>query len=270
MDNTNKLLKLRRKIYYTLRKIQVSIPNIIYKKKEHHYLFILCPPFCGSTLLTEIISTSDYVSCNNNIGTREGQTLPELNNIMFNNRWDKKKKLPWKEIKNIWEKYWNLSKPVLLEKSTTNIMRLKHIKEYFNPVSFICMVRNPYAQCESIIRRNKKSIEYAALFTLDCLRYQKYNIETGNRILFISYDDLCDKTTIITNKITSFIPEIGNVNTNRKFKSHNFKKKGGMTIKNLNKEKISFLEKKDIKEINKYFIKEEGLLNFFNYPIINN
>ena len=95
MNNKNNLLKLRRVIYYKLRKIQLFFSNKIYKKKQHHYLFILCPPFCGSTLLNELLSTSFYVSCNNNIGTREGQTLPETKDIMFNNRWDKKKILPW-------------------------------------------------------------------------------------------------------------------------------------------------------------------------------
>ena len=139
-EKKNNLLKLRRIIYYKLRKIQLFFPNSIYKKKQHHYLFILCPPFCGSTLLNELLSTSYYVSSNNNIGTREGQTLPETNDIMFNNRWDKKKTLPWGEIKKIWRNYWDLSKPILLEKSTTNIMRLENIKHHFRPASFLSLI----------------------------------------------------------------------------------------------------------------------------------
>lgn len=270
MYNTNRLLQLRRNIYYAIRKIQVSLPNIVYKKKEHHYLFILCPPFCGSTLLNEIISTSHYVSCNNNIGTREGQTLPELREIMFNDRWVKNKELPWEKIKKIWRKYWNLSKPILLEKSTTNIMRLEKIKHYFKPTSFICMVRNPYAQCESIIRRNNKTIRYAAEFTLECLRYQKKNIEKSNTILFITYEELCDNTDIVANKIISFLPEIKNIKINNTFRSHNFKLKRKMKIENLNTEKIKKLSKNQIDEINNYFSKEQDLLDFFNYSIINN
>ena len=67
------------------------IPNFIFSKKDHIYLFILSPPFSGSTLLNQIISSSKNVSCNNNIGTREGQTLPGVKKIMFDKkRWDEK------------------------------------------------------------------------------------------------------------------------------------------------------------------------------------
>ena len=55
-------------------------------------------------------------------------------------------------------------------------MRVKDIKEVFNPIMFICMVRNPYAQAEGIIRRNKATPEYAAKFALKCLKYQKQNL----------------------------------------------------------------------------------------------
>ena len=43
-------------------------------------------------MLNQIISSSKNVSCNNNIGTREGQTLPGVKKIMFDKkRWDEKK-----------------------------------------------------------------------------------------------------------------------------------------------------------------------------------
>ena len=64
-------------------------------------------------------------------------------------------------------------------------MRVKEIKKYFNPISFICIVRNPYAQCEGIMRRNKQSAESAARFTLKCLKYQKSNIENDIMELII-------------------------------------------------------------------------------------
>ena len=56
--------------------------------EEHKFLFILSPPYCGSTLLNDIISTSKNVSSNNYLNTREGQTLPEVKQFMF------KKKAP--------------------------------------------------------------------------------------------------------------------------------------------------------------------------------
>jgi len=262
--------KYKRNLYYLCRKWALFIPNLIYKGNDHKYLFILSPPFCGSTLLNQLISTSKNVSCNNNIGTREGQTLPELRGVMFDkNRWNTKAKLPWKKIKNTWRKYWDLSKPILLDKSIPNIMRVKDIKKVFHPISFICMVRNPYAQCEGIIRRNGESADFAAQFALKCLKYQKENIENEKELLHFTYEELCENKEKIAQNIISFIPEISDIKTNNKFSAHNFKTKENMSITNLNNEKISRITKKQLKIINSYFTKEIELLDFFNYSIIS-
>ena len=260
---------LRRYVYYKFTRCRLIIPNFQHKNKEHQYLFILSPPFCGSTLLNQLISSSANVSCNNNIGTREGQTLPEVRNIMFdNNRWDDNLSLPWEKIKTVWRKYWDLSKPILLDKSIPNIMRTKDIKEAFNPISFICMVRNPYAQCEGIIRRNEKSAEFAAKFALKCLQYQKSNIESEKNLLFFTYEELCEDRNQVVNNIISFIPNLKDIKSEQKFKVHNFKTKGEMEITNLNSEKIAKLTKEQLNEINIHFKKEEELLQYFNYSII--
>ena len=68
-------------------------------------------------------------------------------------------------------KYWDQTKPILLEKSTTNIIRVQSIKKTFQNSYFICIVRNPYAQVEGIMRRNNASAEYAANFSIKCLKY---------------------------------------------------------------------------------------------------
>ena len=270
MNSDKKYQNIKRKVYYQFTRYKLFIPNLINKNKPHKYLFILSPPFCGSTLLNQLISSSANVSCNNNIGTREGQTLPEVRNIMFdNNRWDKKVSLPWERIKTVWYKYWDLSKPILLEKSIPNIMRIHDIKKFFDPISFICMVRNPYAQCEGIIRRNGKSAEFAAKFALQCLKYQKENIEKEKSLLFFTYEELCENKNQVVNKIISFIPDLKDIKSDQKFKAHNFKTSDKMKITNLNNEKIAKLTKEQLKTINSYFDKEIALLNFFNYPIIN-
>ena len=41
------------------------VGSILKSKAENKYVFILSPPFCGSTLLTELIATSKNVSLNN-------------------------------------------------------------------------------------------------------------------------------------------------------------------------------------------------------------
>jgi len=95
------------------------IRKIFNPEIENKYLFILSPPYCGSTLLNELISISSFVSVNNPTGTREGQTLPTVKKIMFddNTRWEELVDFDWDFIKNEWRKYWDTTKPIFLEKS---------------------------------------------------------------------------------------------------------------------------------------------------------
>ena len=165
-------------------------------------------------------------------------------------------------------RYWDLRKLILMDKSTTNIMRVREIREVFEDTIFLAMVRNPYAQVEGIIRRNKATVEYAAEFSLQCLRYQRENKENGDDILFISYEDLCDNKVNSMEQINKFIPELGFINFNLKFSAHNFKTSKRIKIQNFNNEKISKISSEQLRVINSYFKKEEELLNYFGYSII--
>ena len=147
-------------------------------------------------------------------------------------------------------------------------MRVKDIKEVFNPIMFICMVRNPYAQCESIIRRNGKSAKFAAKFAIKCLQYQKSNIKSEKNLLFFTYEELCENRSQVISNIISFIPKLKDIRSEQKFKAHNFKTKEKMEISNLNSEKIAKLTIEQVNEINIHFKEEEELLKYFNYSII--
>src|ERR1039457_4720612 len=91
--------------------IRNFIKKILTKRRKNKFLFILSPPYCGSTLLNEIISTSHSVSVNNKEGTREGQGLPSVRDMMFNHdrRWDESLDFDWEFIKKEWMKCWDLT-----------------------------------------------------------------------------------------------------------------------------------------------------------------
>ena len=180
----------------------MALKNLFFAKKENQYLFILSPPFCGSTLLTEIISTSKNVSCNNNIGLREGQHLPNAHNLLFTeDRWDPNKEIDWNRIKKIWDKYWDKSKSILLEKSPPNICRANNIDKVFSNSKYICLIRNPYAQIQSNIRRYNTDIEEATEKYTSYLKFQRNNIETLENTLVISYEELADNPLKTKEKI---------------------------------------------------------------------
>ena len=257
-------------VYYQLVKLSRFFTNNFFGRKDHKFLFILTPPYCGSTLLNQILSTSKNLSCNNHLGVREGQLLPEVKNMMFLNKgWHTEVNYDWPFIRKVWMKYWDQRKAILMDKSNTNIMRVNKVKEVFDNAVFLAMVRNPYAQVEGIMRRNGATAEYAAKFALKCLRYQKQNkLSEKENILFTSYEELCDTKYEVVEKIKKFIPEIGNIDSDLEFSAHNFKTDGKMKIQNLNKEKIKKINKENMGIINSYFNKEMDLLEFFGYSII--
>ena len=60
---------VKREIYYSYIRVIRLISNLFSKNIEHQFLFILSPPYAGSTMLNQLISSSENVSCNNNLGT---------------------------------------------------------------------------------------------------------------------------------------------------------------------------------------------------------
>ena len=172
---------VKREIYYSYIRVIRLISNLFSKNIEHQFLFILSPPYAGSTMLNHLISSSENVSCNNNLGTREGQLLPGVKHFMFQkDRWDENVQYPWEKVRKIWLKYWDYSKPIFLDKSIPNIMRVDEIEKVFSPIKYMCMVRNPYAQVEGLMRRNKQDAKSSAEFAIKCLYYQSKNRKREN------------------------------------------------------------------------------------------
>jgi len=264
------LHSVKREVYYSYIRIIRLFSYLFNKNNEYQFLFILSPPYAGSTMLNQIISSSDNVSCNNNLGTREGQLLPGVKHFMFQkDRWDENVQYPWKKVRETWLRYWDYSKPVFLDKSIPNIMRVDEIEKVFSPIKYMCMVRNPYAQVEGLMRRNKQDAKSAAEFAIKCLYYQSKNRKREN-ILFFTYEQLCDNRQEVSQKMIEFIPELADLDMNIDLTSHNFKKKGKMKMANLNDEKIAKISETDFEIINSIFEKDKDLLKEFGYKIINN
>ena len=269
MNYINKLDSPERKLYFFALSKKIRIKNFFLKKKKNNYLFILSPPFCGSTLLTEIISTSKNVSCNNYLGLREGQHLPEVHNLLFtDDRWNPDKEIDWNRIKKIWNKYWDRSKSILLEKSPPNICRANNIDNAFFNSKYICLIRNPYAQIQSNIRRYNTDLKTASEKYISYLKFQKNNIETLENTLIISYEELSNHPLKTKNKICNFLPDLKDININLKFNSHNIYQKKKMGIVNLNQASIDSLNKIQIDIINTILKKDLDLIKYFNYSLL--
>lgn len=254
---------------YILLIIKNKIKRLLIGKADSIFLFVLAPPHSGSTLLTELINTSRNVSSNNPKARHlEGQFLPSVKNIMYvRKRHDPELDFDWSYIKKEWLKYWDLTKPVLLEKSPPNIYRVASIKRHFNPVQFIILYRNPYAHAESMMSRKKYSAQKSAELILKFLRVQKANIQNNQDAIVFSYEFLTEKPEEAVKLINKKMKVLGDIDLTRKFNAHNFMNTP-LEIQNLNEQKINKINVEDLQTMSEVFKKEKDVLSFFGYEIM--
>jgi hypothetical protein len=252
-------------LYYRSVLIKNRIIRLRYFHSQPTYLFILAPPFSGSTLLTRLLATSSHVSVNNNLGTCEGQQLPELKAMLWErdsgSKYDSATGYDWAFIKSVWHRYWNPSKEILVEKSPPNIARFTQLQDHFLPACFIIMVRNPYAQCESHIKRKNLdgNVSAIAAFVIHCLRLQKINQEMEGQKLSFTYEALVKDPGDLKTRLANFLPQLRDIRMSLKT----------TPIQDRNDEQISHLSVDQIQQINVVFEKNQDILTYFGYQIIH-
>jgi hypothetical protein len=179
--------------------------------------------------------------------------------------WNNDVVLPWEKIKEVWDGYWDQEKPLLVEKSPPNLIRADDIVKHFQPVYFIIMVRNPYALCEGLHRRNKWDAVKAAKFSIRCLRKQAENAKNLQNAICIRYEELVEDPKSVSQKIQSFLPQLGDLDYNSEFTSHSVDGYIKREIVNLNKTKIDRLSLGYLMGINKIIKENSDVMEYWGY-----
>lgn len=221
------------------------------------YIFVLCPPYQGSTLIVNLLNSSKNVStlldCNTWAGEAQWLYKRHGDKKYFDNRWNPNYELNMKLVENILNRYLDSSKSIWVEKSPSHICRAKKFQEYFSKlgdVYFIVSIRNPYSW---------NGREYKNKW-LTFAEYQKYNIENLDNVIQISYEECCNNLGEVIKKITEKIPELGKIYNNR----HRLRRS----------ERCQFIHKKKVNRIidkklkNADLKKNVELVHYFGYNII--
>jgi hypothetical protein len=223
------------------------------KKK---YIFVLCPPYQGSTIITNLIN-NDQVSSFNNISKNfESQWVYEKHGCVeyVLNRWDPNYNMDMKCIDEVFKTYLDGDKNIYLEKSPPTICRAKIFEEHFSKlgdVYFIISIRNPY------------STNYNATKWLIHAEQQRYNINNLKNVIVTSYEDCCLDIDLLMSKVLCMIPELKHINNGTKPK--NTLKKYERHAK-IHTDKVDRIIDKDEKNI---ILKNNvELLNYFGYKLI--
>jgi hypothetical protein len=125
---------------------------------QHHepfFLFILTPPYSGSTALAEILNTSHRTM----LLTAKGEGQQLVRGLYEKDRWQAAKPVDYESVKSVWLHQFQYvhslvrTVDVVVEKSPPNMMRIEQLAPVFQRYSLVVNNRDPYASCASELYR---------------------------------------------------------------------------------------------------------------------
>ena len=223
---------------------------------KRKFIFVLCPPFQGSTIIVNLLSSSSNVSTflDSKTWAGESQSLyKKYGDIEYeDNKWNKNYDINFDILNNIFNEYLDKDKLIWVDKNPPSICRAKKIQDYFEKlgeVYFIISIRNPYST------RYKNCEKW-----IECAEYQKYNLENLKNVIFTTYEECCNDLNKLKNKIVSKIPELIDIKNIKNDNSENER------YQLIHKNKVDRIIDKDNKNI---ILKNNiDLMNFFGYKFI--
>lgn len=248
-----------------------SVDNLLF---QPHFLFILTPPYSGSTLLAKILVTSRKIGLLTDNG--EGQRI--VPGMFEEGRWNPEKIIDYDIVKNIWlvkfQEQLARGKDiqVIVEKSPPNMVRIEKLIKLFDNVSLLANIRNPYAFC-SIVFHRRYFNEYTLNRQLIMEGLGKTWIEISSvlrerilqyKIPLLHYEKYCENPELIVESLD--LPEavIKNIDVNKKIVVKDYP---AQTIVDQNRKQIAKLSDKDIATIKKVLEKNAEIVDFFDYQI---
>jgi hypothetical protein len=244
---------------------------------QPHFLFIITPPYSGSTALSELINTSHRTMILQPRG--EGQWL--IPGLCEEDRWNPEKEVNYPSVKATWLRVYQQVKlltkniDVVIEKSPPTMMRLKQLSSQFRNCSFIANNRDPYANCASILYRHhdatnlspeKRKEVLERLATSWIMRSVKIQelIKSLNAPL-LTYEDFCRNPSSVIDKLNTPRGVSDSINPDANVKVKDYAQQ---PIINQNERQVSKLADDEIKHISKLLKPNGELVEFFGYQLL--
>ena len=272
----NRLMRILRRAYNTY--LLPRWPNPSYADDaQFHFLFVITPPYSGSTAFANLMATSDRVSLLRHDG--EGQWL--VPGVCEPDRWDSDKPINYRSVKSVWlakAQKQTKQKPdttMILEKSPPNMVRIHDLLSVFPNSSLLVNNRDPYANCSSILHRNYPIDELTdeqrqSVLTEICeagvgrsTRVMKIKNEFGAPLL--TYEQFCAEPASVARTLD--MPEITDtIDSEAKVRVKDY---APQAIANQNSRQIAKLNDDDIEAISNVLRRHTEVLAFFGYELMS-
>ena len=253
---------------------------------EHQYLFAAIPNNSGSTVLHSALARCENVSALPGEGQdyfgahgkrRHFQrTLgPHTLRVGFDRQatvleglYRDPVEYDWPRIKKRWHKEWDLSKPVLFEKTPANVIRAEMLQREFPGSSFILGIRNPYATIEGVMRKAPYiGPREAAKSWVRCAQLQRDNERYLCNWVFLKYEEMVDSPDEAGCRLRDLTNgHLDDLNFDGEYRVDNVA--GTNYLTNLNAVQILNLTSWQLGEINRVMIHYERLMELFEYHYI--
>lgn len=269
-----KTKQLVRVIQSTIKVNHWPTPTDVPLVSEPTFLFIITPPFSGSTALAQVLNSAHRSTLIQKRG--EGQWL--VPGMCQADRWNPDKYIDWKSVKAVWSSRIRFIEEhvgrvnVVIEKSPPNLVRTDRLLETFPKHKIVAFNRNPYASCASILYRVHNGREISKDERIEIIRklaaawafrseWLKKQIDTYSPIHF-TYENFCNDTEGMVKRITDHVPELIGIDTTRAIKVKDYQLQG---ISNQNERQIGNLSESERAVIGEALSPHEDLLQFFGY-----
>lgn len=244
---------------------------------QPHFLFIITPPYSGSTALTKLLNTSHRTMTIQQNG--EGQWL--IPGLCGKDRWNPQMKVNYQSVKATWISIYQRVKrltqniDVVIEKSPPNMMRIEQLSTHFNDFSLIANNRDPYANCSSTLHREyninnisnaeRRSIlmDLAEKWLIRSQRIKEITLNMKSHLL--TYETFCNNPASIKHHLNTPESVAETINTDTYVKVKDY---APQPISNQNSRQISKLTTADIESITNVLSTHSELLDYYGYKLL--
>jgi hypothetical protein len=117
------------------------------------------------------------------------------------------------ELWNAWSPHWDTSQTVLVEKTPSNLLKMRFLQALFPNASFIVLVRHPVAEAMAIRSRNwtRVSVHDLVDHWLAAHDTMATDLASLDRVIVIRYEDLVTNPNQMLKGIQNFLGLEGNV-----------------------------------------------------------
>ena len=254
--------------YSAVRKLSAILIAI---RKPKKWVFLIGCYNSGTTICRDILGAHPDISALPREGVRFTSHLPRPEDKGWNRMWiccpeymqmpiQSQNQIAAQIIKD-WSPWWSKKTEVFLEKSITNITRMKWLDDNFDNAYFIGITRNAYPVIEGIRRRaapKGNAINALGSYQYPLSLIAKQWVDANTRLLKgrvainkyyeIKYEDLVSNPLDTLNRIWNFL-EVSPIDTSFESNILNIGKRKFKLI-NMNGVSLERISKKDVEIIN--------------------